>query len=319
MPRLPSAPRRFRRAHSARGAAIISALLVVALVAIVASAMLAQQSQALSRTEATIGRAQVRAYGDTALQWARGILFDDANRSAVDHLGEGWARGLAALPVDNAIISGAIQDEQGRFNLNNLVRDGRASAQDIVVFRRLLERLSLSPDLAGAVVDWIDADSETTPGGAEDPYYLSLPAPYRAANRPLVSVDELARVRGFDEKTLRRLRPYVTALPAVTRINLNTAQDEVIAAALPEVSEADRNALLAERIEKPFKTLDDIRQRVPKAPVAYVNTDIDVKSDFFLARVAIVSSDASGAQLRAQALLKREAGKWPVIIWQSPL
>jgi general secretion pathway protein K len=302
------------------GTAIISALLIVALVAITAGAMLAQQSQALVRTEASVGRAQVRAYSDTALQWARGILFDDANRGTVDHLGEGWAGGLAALPVESAVISGMIQDEQGRFNLNNLVRDGRASPQDVLVFRRLLEKLSLQPDLAGAVVDWIDPDSEVSiPGGAEDATYLAQTVPYRAANRPMVSIEELARVRGFDAKTIKRLRPFITALPAVTRINLNTARDEVIAAALPDVGEAERNALIAERAVKPFKDLDDIRRRVPKAPVAYVNSDLDVKSDFFLASVAIVSSDAAAAQVRAQALLKREPGKWPVIIWQSSL
>lgn len=302
------------------GAAIISALLVVALVAITASAMLAQQSQALVRTEASVGRAQVRAYSDTALQWARGILFDDANRSTTDHLGEGWARGLAALPVESAVISGAIQDEQGRFNLNNLVRDTRVSAPDLQAFRRLLETLSLQADLAGAVADWIDPDSEiSAPGGAEDAAYLAQTVPYRAANRQMVSVEELARVRGFDAKTIKRLKPFVTALPAVTRINMNTAQDEVIAAVLPELTQAERNALLAERAAKPFKDLDDIRRRIPKAPASLVNNDLDVKSDFFLAAVAIVSSAAGEAQVRAQALLKREPGKWPVIIWQSSL
>jgi len=307
----------------ARGAAIISALLVVALVAVTASAMLAQQSQALTRTEASVARAQVHAYADTALQWARSILFDDAKRGAIDHLGEGWARGLAALPVENAVISGAIQDEQGRFNLNNLVREGRASAPDVALLRRLLEDLALQPELALAVVDWIDADSEISgTGGAEDATYLALPVPYRAANRPLVTVEELARVRGFDAKTIQRLKPFVTALPATTRLNLNTAPDAVVAAALPDLSAAERRALLAERAVKPFKDLDDIRRRVPKAPAATVNNDLDVKSDFFLASVAIAGgaiSESGAAQLQAQALLKREPGKWPVIIWQSSL
>jgi general secretion pathway protein K len=302
-----------------RGAAIISALLVVALVAITAGAMLAQQSQALTRTEASVGRAQVRAYAGTALQWTRGILFDDATRGTSDHLGEPWARGMAALPVDSAVISGMIQDEQGRFNLNNLVgTDGKVSIKDAEAFRRLLTRLSLQPDLADAVVDWIDKDGETTsPSGAEDPAYLALPVPYRAANRLMVSADELARVRGFDEKTLKRIRPHVTALPVRTPLNLNTAQEDVIAAVLNEVPEVERGRILAERVAKPFATREDITARVPKAPADA--GEVNVNSNFFLARVAIVSSEPGGAQLRAQALLQRKPNVWPVIIWQSPL
>ena len=99
-----------------RGAAIITALLVVALIAVTATALLKQQSQALMRTEAVIARAQARAYSDTAVQWARSILADDARRdgpSGMDHFGEAWASGITALPVENAVVSGTISDEQG--------------------------------------------------------------------------------------------------------------------------------------------------------------------------------------------------------------
>jgi general secretion pathway protein K len=299
-----------------RGAAIISALLVVALVAITATALLAQQSQALTRTEASVGRAQVRAYANTALHWTRGILFDDTSPN--DHLGEPWARGLAALPVDSAVISGTLQDEQGRFNLNNLVgADKKASDRDVLVFRRLLTKLSLQPELADAVVDWIDDDLETRPNGAEDAYYLALPVPYRTAKGPMVSAEELLRVRGFDEKTFKRLRPFVTALPVRTSINLNTAPEEVLYAVLDKVPEPDLGRILTERAAKPFKDRADITQRYDKAPSDA--NEVDARSNFFLARVAIVSSEAGGAQVRAQALLERKQGKWPVIIWQSPL
>ena len=305
-----------------RGAAIITALLVVAIVALIAGALLAQQSQALTRTESVVGRAQSRAYADTAAQWARGVLFDDAKQGGIDYLGEPWAQGIAALPVENATLSGTLTDEAGRFNLNNLVRDGRASAPDVKLFRALLTNLALPPDLAGAVVDWIDADTETTtPGGAEDLYYMALPSPYRAANRPLVMVDELLRVRGIDAKTLARLRPFVTALPVVTRINLNTAPEEVIAAALPLLPEADRRKLVAERIARPFKDVADIKRRYPAA-ADLANTDLDVKSYWFSALVGVSAGAGAGAgavQTRTLTLLRRDQGKWPVIIWQVPL
>ena len=299
-----------------RGAAIITALLVVALVAITASALLAQQSQALTRTEAVTSRAQSRAYTDTALQWARGILFDDAKRSSNDHLGEPWAAGIAALPVENAVVSGTLSDEQGRFNLNNLVRNGRVDAPSVQVFRRLLETLALPPDIANAVVDWIDPDSETTsPGGAEDAAYLALPTPYRAANQPLVTVDELHYVKGFDARTVARLKPFVTALPAITRINLNTAPLEVLAAVLPELTDSERQTLARERLGKPFKDLPDIKARLPgKVTPQFLDQEVDAKSDFFTANIAVSSGHV---QVRTLALIKRDATKWPAIIWSA--
>ena len=302
-----------------RGAAIITALLVVALVAITASALLAQQSQALTRTEAGVARAQARAYTDTALHWARGILREDARHDADqktgDHLGEPWAAGIAALPVEATLVSGTLNDAQGRFNLNNLVRNGKVDAASVQIFLDLLETLSLPPDLANAVVDWIDADSDvSSPGGAEDQNYLSRPAPYRAANRALVMVDELAYVQGFDARTLAKLRPFVTALAPVTRINLNTAPIEVVEAVMPELSDAELRALVKERLTKPFKDLADIKARYPKGAPQFLYQEMDAKSSFFTAQIAVNSGTV---QIRTQALIQRIENKWPVIIWTA--
>jgi general secretion pathway protein K len=310
-----------RRANFQHGAAILTALLIVALVAVTASALLAQQSQALTRTEAAVGHAQARLYADTALQWARSMLAEDAKQNKVDHLGEAWAEGIVALPVENATLSGTITDEQGRFNLNNLVHDGKPDARSADIFRKLLETLDLAPDLCNAVIDWIDSDSNTTaPGGAEDLTYLALPSPYRAANRHLSRVEELIRVKGFDSKIVTRLRPFVTALPpggALTRINLNTAPLEVIAAVLPDLPEQRRKALITERLTRPFKGLQDFKARYSEvAGNTSVNEDLDVASDYFTARIGV---SAGNAQIRTMALLHRIDGKRPVIIWQSAL
>lgn len=302
-----------------RGAAIITALLVVALVAIIASALLAQQSQALTRTAAGVARAQASAYSDTALYWACGILQEDARHDAQqktgDHLSEPWAAGIAALPVENAVVSGTLSDAQGRFNLNNLVRNGKVDEPSVQLFRRLLEALSLPPDLAYAVVDWIDADSDvSSPGGAEDQTYLARPAPYRAANHALVMVDELAYVQGFDAKTLAKLRPFVSALAPITRINLNTAPIEVVKAVMPELSDSEQQALVKERLTRPFKDLTDIKARYPKAAPQLLDQEVDAKSSFFTAQIAVSSGTV---QIRTQALIQRIENKWPVIIWTA--
>ncbi|MDT3705525.1 MAG: type II secretion system minor pseudopilin GspK [Thiobacillus sp.] len=298
-----------------RGVAVITAILVVALVASAASFMAWQQQLWVRQVENLNERAQSRVVALTALQWARAALAQDARESAVDHLDEGWAQPLAPLPVEGGELAGGVADQQGLFNLNSLVRGGRTSASDLALFRRLLELLDLPPDLANAVVDWIDPDGEVSyPGGAEDMDYLGLEPPYRAANRALTTVDGLARVKGFDAATLARLRPFVTALPQPTQVNVNTAPAEVLAAALTGLALDEARALVTARKGQPFKDIADFRARLPKTVTQVNDTLLGVGSHYFL-----VSGHArfGRAKVGYEALLERESTAWPKLVWQK--
>jgi general secretion pathway protein K len=248
-----------------------------------------------------------------ALHWASVALLEDAAQNSIDHLGETWAQRLPTLPVDGGAISVSIEDAQGRFNLNNLVQNNAKSQTDFDVFWRLLQNLKLDPNLANAVVDWIDADNVTSPGGAEDIDYLNLKTPYRAANQPLASVDELRLVRGFDAKTVRLLLPFVTVLPAAaghTAINVNTAKPEVLAAlANKDLAWAERVA--ENRRDTPMKTPGDLL--APKDP-AFPAGLADVKTSFFL----ITLDTSIGRHQRQTVALMQREGKGTNWIWHRP-
>src|SRR5262249_25815767 len=98
--------------------------------------------------------------------------------------------------------------------------------QALKIFQRLLENLKLSPDLANKVAAWINND----PSGSADLEYLAKNPPYRAAQRRLVDVAELVRIKDFDEKTMQILAPHVTALDKNPPVNINTASREVLRA-----------------------------------------------------------------------------------------
>lgn len=91
------------------------------------------------------------------------------------------------------------------------------------------------PELAENLIDWVDPDEVRESGGLEDDFYQSQDPPYRAANRPLLSLDELRLVEGFDDDLVAGLRPYVTVYPYVPQppggggVNLNTAPPHVLA------------------------------------------------------------------------------------------
>jgi general secretion pathway protein K len=283
-----------------RGIAAITAILIVAVAASAATVMLAQQSATLDQAMLVTARAQADLYAQAGLDWSRGVLAQDARTSGADSLDEAWAQPIGGLPVERALVAGAIADEQGKFNLNNLVNNGQKSPADAEVFARLLESLGLSRSLADAVVDWVDADGDLASStGAEDGYYLALARPYRAANAPMIQIEELYRVRGFDAQAVAKLKPHVSALGERTRVNINTATEPVLAAVL-----GDRQGKAGEiaklRRARPFRSETEIAAVVGAESVAA----FDVKSAFFSVRIQ-VSQD--NVQLATEALVKRAA------------
>ncbi len=297
-----------------RGAAIVLAMAVVALAALAATAMMVTQSTWSRQVELTTGHVQALRLNQAGLDWARAVLSDDRLAGNVDTLIEPWALRLPPMPIENGSLTGHIEDQQGKFNLNNLLTDGKVNLAQLEDFRRLLSILALPPTLADGLVDWIDADGEPQPqGGAEDGYYLSLQSPYLAANRPLTDLAELVLVRGFDDNVRARLRPFVTALPRTTAVNVNTASPEVIAAIVDGLHLDGARALVAQRGRTYFRNLSDFVSQLPRGLVVH-NENISVSSDFFIATMAVTMG---GAQARGSALLTRENAGWPAIVWRK--
>jgi len=306
-----------RAARTQRGIALVTAVMIVAIAAAI-TAQIAFAHQIWTRQmENIFDRGATDWLRRGALHWASTALIEDAAQgNTVDHLGERWAMGLPVLPVEGGTIRVSIEDGQSRFNLNNLVRNNLASPTDIAVLQRLLETLRLDPSLAHAVVDWIDPDGNTSPGGAEDIDYLNGSPPYRAANRPLASVEELRLVRGFDLKTFVTLAPYVTVLPAATTVgNVNTASPELLAAIVPGLDIATALRIADDRRTNPFRDLPSFSSRLPRG-IALPPSVASVTSDYFL---VTLDTSIGRHQRRSEALLQRLAGgKSTELIWHRP-
>jgi general secretion pathway protein K len=303
---------------SQRGIAIVLAISVVAMAAMVAAAIMVSQSTWARQLELTAEHVQARAVLQAGADWARAVLSDDRRLSEVDHLGEPWALRLPPMPVENGELVGQIEDQQGLFNVNNLVTDGKVNVAQLEHFRRLLSILGLPTPLAYTLADWIDADGQPQPqGGAEDAYYLALDPPYLAANRPLIDIAELALVGGFDDGVRARLRPYITALPGTTAVNVNTAPPEVLAAVIDGLDLGNAQALVGQRDRAYFRDAGDFTKRLPRDAVAAAG-DISVSSDYFMASLRVT---IGGAQARGRALLTRlgTGTGWPIVVWRKYL
>lgn len=303
-----------KRSVHQRGAVVIVAMLIVALAATAASMMLQQQDVAIRQLEAARDYEQARWLLNGGAQWARVILRADSRSSTIDHGGELWATGLPPTEIEQGNLSGAIQDQQGLFNLNNLVQDGKSSARDIDILKRLLQAIGLRADLAYAIADWIDADSALqSPEGAEDLYYLNLATPYRTANQPMSAIEELLRVRGCDDAVVARLRQVATVLPRRTPVNVNMAPPEVLVAIVDGLTLPEALVLAGNRRTAPFSGRDDFRTRLPRTELNVNNEDISIDTQFFIVQGR---ARVGKADLRMQALVHRSGTALPSIVWQ---
>lgn len=267
-----------------RGAALLTAMLIVVLVSSLAAAMIWQQWRAVQVEGAERARTQAAWILSGALDWARLILREDARSGGATTLSEPWATPLAEARLSSflaadknntddgpeAFLSGRIADAQSRYNLRNLIDNtGSVVPVEVASLQNLFDSIGVSRELATRVASGL-RDALATPGSGE-----------RSAAPPLMprTVAQLNWL-GLDAQSLRRIAPYVVILPGTTPINLNTASREVIAASIDGLDLGAAERLVQARQRTPFKTVAEAQALIP--PTLVIDPSrVDVRSNFF--------------------------------------
>ena len=230
--------------HGQQGMALLTILLLVVAITIVAGSMLANQKVMIREFELTKGQGQLREYALAGEAMATNLIAQDSQVNQVDSLTEAWAKPLAEQTLNQAKVSIKIDDDASRFNVNNLYHDGKVDDTALAFFQALLQANGLSPNIALAVLDWQDPDSDArADGGAEAAYYQSTgkKMAMAIANQPFISINELQHVRGMDSEGLQKLAPYLTAVPYYLPMNINTVKPELLTILVNLPTEANGN------------------------------------------------------------------------------
>ncbi|WP_439683811.1 type II secretion system minor pseudopilin GspK [Cupriavidus oxalaticus] len=305
----PAFPRR-----RARGAAVVTALLMVTLAVVVVSGMLWRQQVQIRAIENQRLLAQATWIERAAVDWARLILRDDQRRTNVDQLGEPWAVPIAETRLsdflgaslrtdvagETSFLSGRILDAQARFNLANLViwtatpGQGRAASVDPAAeaaYRRLLQTVGLNPQLAESTAR---AMLQAAQGGSGD-------GGGRAAPRPLDSVQGLLSLPGYTPEMVAVLEPFVIVLPERTLVNANTAEAEVLAAVIDRLPLERARELVRQRDRAYFNNIGNVQTQLaavaPQADSASLANMIDVRTHYFLVYGLVRHERASRLQV----------------------
>ncbi|WP_350616662.1 type II secretion system minor pseudopilin GspK [Pseudomonas sp. HY7a-MNA-CIBAN-0227] len=298
------------------GMAIISALLIAAVVAVIAGAMLTRQTVFTRSLEAE----QLRIQGQWALQGglevSRQLLWEARQKDVLTRLDQPWARPLGGA------FEGQLEDEQGKFNLRNLVAHQQPDAAQLQSFERLCQLIGVNPAVSRRISQRVIASydqrlaasspstgfnsgRDTSPGAVND----LLPAK-RAMLR---SLDDLAGIEGLEPRLLGRMAVYVSVLPGNTWVNGNTASAEVLSAVVPELGLPRAQALVAERDGgRWFINRGDFVNRLRMPQVAVDTVQVGITSEWFR-----LHGQARRGQRRVtmEALLFRPEDRQPQVIW----
>ena len=186
-----------------KGMILLNVLLVVSVAAIMVTLMMTSQEVAIDRTVRFREAAQARAYtraGEASVIVA--LRRDAVEASASDHAREAWR----AVEDQNVVIEGGrfslkVRDDQAFFNLNS-VGSGNPLAR--ARFARVLEALGLSDQILDPIVGYVSATG------------------------PLANLGEL-RVVGLQPAEIETLSQLVAVLPRETAININAADERLLA------------------------------------------------------------------------------------------
>jgi len=236
-----------------------------------------------------------------------------------DSLLDVWATERLVETLNDGVFQCEVADEYGKINLNALFsydEEGAGGEEANPILEEALrylfvDILQAEEDPTDALLDYLDADDDTRPQGAESDFYATSDATFGAKNGRMSSIEELLLIPGitpelfFDcnrdpdqewdeawDMDLEGLRPpslsdlFTVHGHPQGKINVNTARPEVleaILAALPGGNPDMVEDILAYQMAEPFDSLNDMAERnvFDKKESKEAKRILDVRSDVF--------------------------------------
>lgn len=259
------------RREGEEGTVLVTVLAMIALSSAVLVTMISTQ-------ETGIARSQRYSEASQALEIARGgeasaiaVLRRDARDAAeIDHAGEAWAA-LAETErrIEGGMFSLVIEDAQGRFNL-------RAGGRTGVLFDGTVRRI-VKRAMPGADLDAILGD---------DPAAM------------------LALAQAVDPALVERIAPYTTWLPQATDVNVNAADEALLAILL-------QNPVSARRIAGIRRRQGYVGEADLKRLGILLPNGLGLTSDFFTVTTVVT---VGGTTQRMESLLYRRRKGEEIIV-----
>ncbi|MFH1371101.1 MAG: type II secretion system minor pseudopilin GspK [Planctomycetota bacterium] len=176
--------------------------------------------------------------------------------------------------LDDVPCTVTLAEETGKININFLkTPNGQENRAAIDQLLRLIELLNrhrpekpITYDIVPSIIDWTDTDEHVTclpfvknhNLGAESDYYTALSPPYKTANTPFDSIDQLLLVKGVTPEAFEMLKPFLTVY-GDGAININTAPSLVLESMSEKMDPALAKLIIERRDIKPYQSVEELR------------------------------------------------------------
>tara|TARA_R110000868_G_scaffold8205_9_gene42891 strand:+ start:72914 stop:73837 length:924 start_codon:yes stop_codon:yes gene_type:complete len=269
--------------HTHRGAALITAMLVLAIVAAIAASIMLQQQIGISRSELVFNANQAYYYTDMVNAWAENH-YANLNKSKNSPAPK-WPAIMPRqkLKYYNGNVQGILTSAQGRFNVNNL-----NDKTYIPLFANLIRQVNQNIDtdaslaIANQIAIWLN------PANKNQKNKRNQQQNNKKMIRLLISPSELLVLPLVKPALYRQLAPYLIALPQETTLNPNTASKPLLMA-YGLSSNAAGNVIGQRENSGGFSTMKAFQQvaKYKAAKGQQAVTLFALKSDYFLVQANI--------------------------------
>lgn len=349
---------------SNQGIALLMTLTIITLLMVTTLELHRRARTALIASDTELKRLTLQQTAASGIHAGMAILIKDKEDSEIDSIQEDWAiqekidEMVRELPLEDGLPQVTIADELGKIQVNSLVQfpEGRQFNETQRDMWEHFLNLAISPlertedteptAIINSIKDWLDTgDDDATTGlsGAESDYYLDLEASYPAKNGPMGHLGEFTMIKGISQEFFdgaggvpgigRYMTVHgMTATPdnRVTylgAININTADQPVIAAILPVEDENLAQAIYEYREEMTDgKFIHDLAGKswYKNAP-GCSEVDIDAalitnKSDLFrITSQAVIADMKMNISAVVQRVRIEKTGQWycKILSWQE--
>jgi general secretion pathway protein K len=344
-----------------RGVAILVTIAVITILIAITLELNRKARSVLASTAAIKDQYTLSHMASSGINAAIALLIKDRLESETDSIQEYWADPekiallLSDIPFEDGELKLKISDEVGKIQINAIVTYPDASEfnesqknlwnrflQHIFFERELPEKIEPSC-IINSVKDWLDFDDSITGlNGAESEYYQDSDTPYSCRNAPLSDLNQFAMIKCvtpdiyYNYNGMPGISKYMTVYGMADsessyaytgKININTAEADVIAALLPDDSRHLASAIYEYRQERSgLKYLHDLSgntwyKNVPGCENIEIDSNlITTSSDFFrILSVAKLRKMEMITTAIVQRVKDNESDKWKckILSWQT--
>jgi len=283
---------------SQRGIALISTMIIIALISASVALMWQRFGKDLERTSYTLAQTQAVNHLYSLESWAKSILLKDDIKT--DSLQDDWAQKVPPIPVTGGMLSGRLIDLHSKLNINNLID---------------LESDPYSPQYRSFFSNCLN----TLNTNLEQDYMSDLIFSHISNQSPkpklFEQIVELKNVQTISLKAYQAIKPFITSLPNLTTINVNTASKSILLCLNANISSDIADQIITHRDDKTFLTITDfwnhVKTLLPNLTLEQIKRDLPVEfigvtSQYFLLEVEIVLNNN---KLLSKSILHRKDGK----------